>query len=141
MNSSAYQPETKWPSLMWVSPNGSPLYWVTGIRYLPLGVMFEEMVAEEDVRFTIGEGRTCRSRIEVSIDSIRRFFRFKKQYRFYGLHMCSRPKTSFSVKNRPFFNNQIGLFWTKTVYLGPKRRFFGQISLIWSKKVFFDQNW
>ena len=93
--------------------------------------MFEEMVAEEDVRFTIGEGRTCRSRIEVSIDSIRRFFRFKKQYRFYGLHMYSRQKKSLSVNNRSFFN-QIGLF-------GPKRRFFDQISLIWSKKDLFGQ--
>ena len=55
-------------------------------------------MAEEDVRWTIGEGRTCRSRIEVSIDSIRRFFRFKKQYRFHGFHIYS-----YSDQNGYFF--------------------------------------
>ena len=80
-------PSTDSEIIFWVGIALSWSYRVGHSSFLPLGVMFEEIVVEEDVRFTIGDGSTCRSRIEVSIDSIRRFFRFKKQYRFYGLHM------------------------------------------------------
>lgn len=80
------------------------------------------MVVEEDVRLTIGEGRTCRSRIEVSIDSIRRFFRFKKQYRFQKvfiyIYIFYTKKNSFVQKLvifRPKQFSFIGnsLFWVK----------------------------